>query len=590
MSALVNALDTMTATPLCIGEKGHAEYSWSNDIREKIVQFSFQLVRTYKTKIAELKKTLTNLLTTIMSAYKRGDIVSGVYQDYMITLYKMVGQTRDIIDGKGEYALSYMLIVTWYNFFPELAKYALKKFVMYNDDHPYGSWKDIKYFCQYCKDNNVSEEHHLMIYAMELLNDQLMIDNANRDAGVNNISLAARWAPREGKQFSWLFRELAKRFYSNYLTTADSYEKKQKALTKCYMDYRKLLSKLNKHLDTVQIKQCSNQWSSINHALTTSITHTKQKQAFLNIDARGNRRIDSEDRIECAKSYMKYVDDTINSGKNIKGKRTGINMMAKGACRIISHKQRQGNWTDELKCEADILNSQWKDSSSETVALDNMIAMVDFSGSMEGDPIHCAMALGCRVAEKSKLGKRVLSFSNNPTWHNLDNCNGFVEMIEVLQRGEIGYSTRFYNAMKIILDAIIEKKMTPEEVDGLTLGIFSDMQIDQAEQGQLFHCDALYKNISVMFEDAGKRLHGIPFKPPHILFWNLRSTIGFPCLTTQTNVSMFSGFSPALLNLFCEKGINGLQTCTPWSQLMASMDSHRYKCLENQAKEFFQVN
>ena len=41
-TALFNALDTHT--PRQLGEKGHAEYGWSNDIRELIVQLSFQVV------------------------------------------------------------------------------------------------------------------------------------------------------------------------------------------------------------------------------------------------------------------------------------------------------------------------------------------------------------------------------------------------------------------------------------------------------------------------------------------------------------------------------------------------------------------
>ena len=55
-----------------------------------------------------------------------------------------------------------------------------------------------------------------------------------------------------------------------------------------------------------------------------------------------------------------------------------------------------------------------------------MIAMVDVSGSMDGDPLHAAIALGIRVAEKSILGKRVLTFSALPTWVNLDGYDSFV--------------------------------------------------------------------------------------------------------------------------------------------------------------------
>jgi hypothetical protein len=44
---------------------------------------------------------------------------------------------------------------------------------------------------------------------------------------------------------------------------------------------------------------------------------------------------------------------------------------------------------------------------------------------------------------------------------------------------------------------------------------------------------------------------------------------------------MMSGFSPALLNLFCEQGIDALQSCTPWSLLERSLENERYKIMED---------
>ena len=79
-----------------------------------------------------------------------------------------------------------------------------------------------------------------------------------------------------------------------------------------------------------------------------------------------------------------------------------------------------------------------------------------------------------------------------------------------------------------------------------------------------------------MYAEAGMRTHGKPFKPPHLIFWNLRSTNGFPSLSNQANVSMMSGFNPSLLNLFCEQGLEALQSSTPWSQLERSLKNTRY--------------
>ena len=37
-----------------------------------------------------------------------------------------------------------------------------------------------------------------------------------------------------------------------------------------------------------------------------------------------------------------------------------------------------------------------------------------------------------------------------------------------------------------------------------------------------------------------------------------------------------SGFSPALLNVFCEKGVEGLREYTPFNTLIESLKNERY--------------
>jgi hypothetical protein len=227
--------------------------------------------------------------------------------------------------------------------------------------------------------------------------------------------------------------------------------------------------------------------------------------------------------------------------------------------------------------EIDLLNLQWRDSSSQNGQLGNFIAMVDVSGSMNGDPLYAANALGIRIAEKSKLGKRVMTFSNKPSWVNLENDSDFVSMTAKICT-DSGLNTNLYAAMDLILNAIIQSKLSPDEVHDLVLVILSDMQIDEADK----HADmSMYENIKKRYSDAGTRLYGKPFNPPHILMWNLRSTSGFPCLSYQTNASMMSGFSPTLLNVFCEKGLDALQSCTPWSILVECLDNDRYKILSD---------
>ena len=143
-------------------------------------------------------------------------------------------------------------------------------------------------------------------------------------------------------------------------------------------------------------------------------------------------------------------------------------------------------------------------------------------------------------------------------------------------------NTNFHPAFDLILDAIIQNKMAPEDVQDMVLVILSDMQMDESDT-----CDkgVLYDTMKVKYVNEGIRVNGVPYKPPHILFWNLRSTSGFPSLSNQPNASMMSGFSPALLNLFCDQGLNALQSCTPWSLLVKSLENERYKIMADKFEE-----
>jgi len=572
MAALINALDNHTPTQ--IGEKGHVEYGWSNSIKEKIVQFSFQVTRTENLK--PLENQLVTMLETLMHHVKTGSLPEKeVARGYLTALYKMIGQTRDIVDGKGEYTLAYMMIYTWNRFYPKLAEFALKCLVDLGDKkvHQYGSWKDIKYFCKFCQSRGNSQ--NLINYAIQITNEQLSNDYANLISNSNDISLAAKWIPREKSSFGWLFEQLATNFFSHIMLTANTDTRKQKATLKCKTEYRKILSALNKKIDTTQIKQCGHDWANIDFTKTTSITLSKQKKAFLNVKKNGETRCPEDtDRVQCAEHFNAHIQKAVKGEVEMKGKRVAMADFTKQARDLIRVRRGQA--------ERDLLNSQWRDNSSQNGALGKMIAMVDVSGSMEGDPMEVAIALGIRIAEKSALGKRVMTFSSTPTWVNLEPYPDFISQVAVVQRAPWGMNTNFHAALDLILDAIIQNKMAPEDVEDMVLVVLSDMQMDS---GDNCNKQALYNTMKEKYEAAGIRVHGKGYKPPHILFWNLRSTSGFPTLSNQPNVSMMSGFSPSLLNLFCDQGLEALQSCTPWSLLMKSLENERYAIMGNKLSE-----
>jgi uncharacterized protein with von Willebrand factor type A (vWA) domain len=566
MTALFNALDNFT--PSQVGENGHSEFTWSNNTRERILQLSFQLTRCKDDKQIQKLSCLTGqILTQLETDYKIQKIAKEEYLGYMSIMFRLVGQTRDIIDGKGEYTLSYMLLAVWYNYHPNLALFAFKCFVSLGSEHPYGSWKDIKHMIKYMKQQKTGQE--LVSYAIGLLNDQL-----REDVSAEVPSLAAKWAPREKSAHSELFTKLASNYFSDYVSSAKTEENAKKAVSKAKMDYRKIISSLNKKLDTVQIKQCGQTWAEIEPTKQTSITMHKQKKAFLNKTTKGDQRSDLEDRIVCAAKFKEFAAKAEKGEIEIKGQRIGLNDFTKDALVLISSHAQNSS-------EAQILNAQWVNNSLQTGELGKMIAMVDVSGSMNGDPMYAAIALGIRIAEKSLLGKRVLTFSASPTWVNLDGYDNFVSMVEKVQRADWGMNTNFAAALNLILDAIIQHKLHPEDVEDMVLTILSDMQIDVADHNY----GSVMDMIEQKYAETGMRLFGKPFKTPHILFWNLRSTDGFPALSLQKNASMMSGFSATLLNLFCEEGLNALQSCTPWSLFLKGLGLARYAILEDRLRD-----
>ena len=79
MAALIGALDTYTSRQ--IGENGNIEYCWSNNIRERIAQLSFQLTRTKD--ISYLAKQTEGILMDLKARNASGKLLKEEYVEYM---------------------------------------------------------------------------------------------------------------------------------------------------------------------------------------------------------------------------------------------------------------------------------------------------------------------------------------------------------------------------------------------------------------------------------------------------------------------------------------------------------------------------
>jgi hypothetical protein len=103
------------------------------------------------------------------------------------------------------------------------------------------------------------------------------------------------------------------------------------------------------------------------------------------------------------------------------------------------------------------------------------------------------------------------------------------------------------------------------------------MQINMTE----CNTTTLYTRIQTLYANAGFET------PPHIVFWNLRKTTGFPTKSDMPNVTMLSGFSSVLLNQFCEKGVDVLKNYNGYMMIRDILLLERYAKLEECIRAYF---
>lgn len=566
------------------------------EIKDLIVEFFFQLNRTYdKKKLEELEKKYDLILKTVFEIKKI---------EYIELLYKLIGYTRDIIKGKGEYTLSFLQINSLIKYTKcescdktlkikiiNMAMCAIESFVRTNlNEHPYGCWKDMKYFCNYYMKKEERSYEKIKELKDPVFNKiiQIIIGQLRCDEKCHKKTLLARWIPREkSEKFGWLTNILAREYYKEIYNSAITIKQKEQATKKCLCKFRKLISSINKSLNTVQIHQCNNMWSKINFEKdVTSITLRKQSKAFQGINKDGRIRYELEnnsDRQICIKNYENYVSKCKDGKIKVKGKRISLIDFVRDGFNILEMLNNN--------IEKNIINAQWNDNTIQNNNLGECIAMIDTSLSMEEDyneALYAGIGLGLRIAEKSIFGKGVITFSASASWINLENCKNFMEMIEKIKESEKGSNTNFLGALDVILDTAIMNNINPIKIKKLNLVILSDMNIDSHESNK-----TILDQIKEKYRDAGlKTIYKEAYEIPHIIFWNLKNNTKVPIYNDEKNISLVSGINPVLLNEFCVKGCRGIKDISPWKIIKQILSNDRYvymeKILRNLLKEEYE--
>ena len=519
------------------------------------------------------EEDVKNILNRIVNVLESNLLSSEQRKQNLIKLLKVSLFIRNPRKGKGEKQIFYYIIEHLYSLNGDYQKMAKTILDLIGE---FGYYKDYNNIYMKTQINDIKS------YIIDKYVKQLSEDIKKQNT--SELSLCAKWAPRECSKYSEMAKVLANKLISqiNPKNTDIKGQLKQ---------YRQYLSQLNKKLNTVQTYMCQKHWADIDFKNVSSVSMTNLSKAFQDEKVnsfpksqrkptiiitrpRRNRRIitkvadnrrhhegdaDYEDREKCKQNLINHIS---SGGK--------VNSSVTNLSQIIEQYLRGTNM--DITWEA-----QW---TSRVTELQNMISqlpekpsifpMVDLSSSMSGDPMINAITLGLFTSmildnplnqDEFCFANRFMSFAYDPAlvklprFSTLDNSkqSSLYEKVEIMKEwtngGKWGGSTNIHKAIDLLLQIAVNNKV-PEKDMPKILAIFSDMQFDQGDSSWT---KTSYDNISDKFTKAG-------YHVPHILFWNLRAyAVGFQVKADTPNSSMLSGYSTRMLDLFLSGNVNEMQ-------------------------------
>ena len=498
----------------------------------------------------------------------------------LVDLIVLTMQTRDCRGGKGERDLSQRLFWELLALWPDVA---IKLIPLLPE---YGSYRDLPALWHAVSNPDAETAPPAKARGQGRLREvknaleDVYVEQLRKDLTSDQPSLAAKYAPREKKQFAAFGAAVASKLFPGGNAKAE---------------YRKAMARLTSKLDVPEVKMCGKRWAEIDVSAVPSRCLAKSRRGFLNEklardrpltvdeDRTGDRFPDDEDRVTC----RQHVREAVLASSKIKGKQCFPHELVR---RVIG-----GRHASTL--EDDLVNAQWatmkKDIEEQIAATGSkrgaLTALVDVSGSMAGVPMEVSIALGLLVSDLADepFKHRVLTFESTPRWHKIPATSSPVEQIRNLQRAPWGGSTNFAAAMDLLLAACVDGHVQAEDVPDLI--VFSDMQFDAANgPGWETH----HERLTRVWAEKGYEL-------PTITYWNLRGDTqgGFMADSKTPGVRLLSGFSPALLKLVLtgeeadedeEVTVDGVSRAkpTPYETMRRALDAPRYDAVRAMLSEF----
>jgi len=494
------------------------------DYETRIAEFYFLL---HRGNLESLEFILFDLLRTLK--YDISSLCRDTHHEtkgnqtvvhYLRLLYGLIGHTRDIYCGKGERDLSYMMIVTWYKFFPVLAIFALHTFVfsitpLKNSNYPYGCWNDIKYFSKYILRTYTSHPllDIIISYANRQLKQDIQCESHTDTSNVSNISNVSKWIPREPKM-----KQLYEKFVCDWFDIETRPTQKYMSFLK--KQYRQIVSQQYSKLD----KYSTNK-TIFKEIMKGSLSNKIERPLLPNIG-------------------RNYFHENMFVGDYVK-------------CAIAINKEYNGDFEKiSIDLNAEWLNRKWCWIIATFHKCYGGIPIVDISRDISDENLYHAIGFACLIAIKSGI-MRILLVSDIPIWINISESSHLCSIVDsVWTHCENRRSSRFQPTFSLLLESTIHSKLSV--LDNIKLFIFS-------EKFQ-FHWQTIIKQFECKM---------------NIIFWNIGGEPKIPAqdfyAEDHRELILMSGANVALLNAFCNVEI--LSFNGPFFFISQLINCARYKPL-----------
>lgn len=359
-------------------------------------------------------------------------------------LIDAVQYVRNHYCGRGLRDFSYALLFTAHALYPDTVIYILKTFV----NSPIGCWKDVRNYAKYYRKYSPIVDAATLQTILEIYNTRLLVDweffeNNPCESTRKCMSFAAKYVPRENKDPQF-FEILVANWFCISPTLVNSWHR---------MTYRKMVSNLNKALDTAEIRMCAGDWTNI------------QPQ-----------------NIPCA-AFAMHADSLPGKSQHLADYYESVKIpyyYLMNPWQII--RKLLQNPKDERTIEK--MNRFWQEytlhnNSSQNIPCDYYIPVLDLSPSMhfDQDILSKSIVNALCLAAKSHFGNRILTFSQKIVWIDLSNCPLNVALERILGV-TVNVQGCFCCVKSIVLEGLTQSGMIEADLEKVKISLISNATED----------------------------------------------------------------------------------------------------------------